>query len=151
MRTVDVALAVVVRKGRFFLQRRDPSGAVLPGRWEFPGGKVEPGESPEQALRRELREEVELAIGTVRALPPWVHGYPSLQARLHPFLVEAEGEPRTSLAWGWFTPMEALRLPLPEANRDFLQGQAVAVAMAWAREGPMRSDRLDGPTGPEMP
>lgn len=127
MKVVDVALAVIWRGGRLFLQRRDPAGTMLPGRWELPGGKVEAAETPETALRRELQEEVALAIGGLRGLPVQEHIYPDLKVRLHPFQVQAEGEPRTSLAWGWFTPEEAIRLPLPEANlRLFKDLQAPA-------------------------
>jgi 8-oxo-dGTP diphosphatase len=56
-RPVLVAAAVVIEGGRVLLTQRLP-GAHLEGAWEFPGGKVEPGESPEEALAREMREEV---------------------------------------------------------------------------------------------
>lgn len=94
----------------------DPANPVLSGLWEFPGGKVEPGEGLEAALRRELREEVALELGRV-------HSKPELDGpvRLHPFVVEAEGEPRTALAWGWFTWEEIRRLPIPPRNGALLE------------------------------
>ncbi len=107
----DMALAVVEREGRYLLQRRAGSNPVLPGLWEFPGGKVEAGETIRQALARELREEVGLEARNARPLPI-LEG----PVRLHPFRVEAEGGPRTSLAWGWFTAAEIARLPIPPAN-----------------------------------
>ncbi len=116
MTTVDVALALLRLEGRCFLQRRDLASLVLPGRWEFPGGKLEPGEAPEAALVRELAEELGLAAGDPRPLDPLMHAYGDRTVRLHPFLVAPGGLPRTTLAWGWFTPAEMLRLPLPEAN-----------------------------------
>jgi 8-oxo-dGTP pyrophosphatase MutT (NUDIX family) len=82
---------------------------------------VEPEESPEQALRRELGEEVGLEIATLQALPILEHAYPDRRVRLHPYLVAVSGEPSTGLAWGWFTPGEAERLPLPEANLPLLR------------------------------
>ncbi|MFN7959298.1 MAG: NUDIX domain-containing protein [Holophagaceae bacterium] len=117
----DVALALLRRGDRWFLQRRDPANAVLPGLWEFPGGKVEAGETPEAALVRELREEVGLDLREAR---PW----PVLEGaiRLHPFLVFAHGEPRTALAWGWFTASEMHRLPLPPRNADLVVRLAAA-------------------------
>jgi 8-oxo-dGTP diphosphatase len=65
---VEVAVGVLIRgDGRFLLTSR-PAGKVYQGYWEFPGGKVERGESVVQALRRELQEEIGLAIG---AAVPW--------------------------------------------------------------------------------
>jgi 8-oxo-dGTP pyrophosphatase MutT (NUDIX family) len=112
---MDVALALLRRGDRWFLQRRDPANPVLPGLWEFPGGKVEGDERPEAALVRELREEVGLVLGTARPLAV-IEGL----VRLHPFLVTAVGDPRTHLAWGWFTLEEMWRLPLPPMNAALL-------------------------------
>lgn len=122
MKAVDVAVALIGREGRWFLQRRDPAGAVLPGLWEFPGGKVEPGEAPEAALRRELREEVAWAPEGMEPLPALVHAYPDRVVTLHPFRCWGAGHPSTELAWGWFTPVEIRRLPIPEANGDLVKG-----------------------------
>jgi len=107
----EVALALIFRNGRYFLQRRDGSNPVMPGLWEFPGGKVEPPETPVEGLRRELQEEVGMVFDAFQALPILEAG-----VRLHPFLVDGPERPRTELAWGWFTPAEMLRLPIPPAN-----------------------------------
>ncbi len=112
-----VALALIRRGERWFLQRRDPGNPVLPGLWEFPGGKAEGGEPPLETLARELREETGLALRAVRPCTV-LEGTP----RLQPFLVEADAEPRTDLAWGWFTVEEMRRLPLPPRNRAFIEG-----------------------------
>jgi 8-oxo-dGTP diphosphatase len=80
---VDVAVGVLVdAEGRFLLTSR-PEGKVYAGYWEFPGGKLEPGESVEQALRRELHEELGIDIG---ATQPWkieLMDYPHARVRLH--------------------------------------------------------------------
>ena len=80
---VAVAVGVLLREdGRFLLTSR-PVGKVYAGYWEFPGGKVEAGESVEAALRRELIEEIGITIGPVH---PWrveVVDYPHALVRLH--------------------------------------------------------------------
>jgi 8-oxo-dGTP pyrophosphatase MutT (NUDIX family) len=112
----SVVLALIRREDRWFLQRRDPANPVLPGLWEFPGGKVEPGERLEAALGRELQEEV--GLGLKQAHPgPIQEG----SVRLHPYFVEVEGTPRTDLAWGWFTAAEIARLPIPPRNGELLR------------------------------
>ncbi|HJV23175.1 MAG TPA: (deoxy)nucleoside triphosphate pyrophosphohydrolase [Holophagaceae bacterium] len=113
---IEVALGLLEREGRWFLQRRDPAGAVLPGLWEFPGGKVEPGEAPAEACRRELEEELGLVGTDLHAVEPLVHAYGERVVRLHPFRVPTDQVPRTELAWGWFTPQEIRHLPIPAAN-----------------------------------
>jgi 8-oxo-dGTP diphosphatase len=63
-----VAAALIDAEGRILMQRR-PAGKAHAGLWEFPGGKIEPGETPEQALARELEEELGIAV-TVADLAP---------------------------------------------------------------------------------
>ncbi len=65
---VAVAVGVLLRADGAFLLTSRPPGKVYEGYWEFPGGKVEPGETVEQALRRELQEEIGITIG---AIHPW--------------------------------------------------------------------------------
>jgi 8-oxo-dGTP diphosphatase len=80
---VDVAVGVLIAPdGRFLLTTR-PDGKVYAGHWEFPGGKVEAGESVEQALRRELHEELGITIGSVEPWQVTLHDYPHARVRLH--------------------------------------------------------------------
>jgi 8-oxo-dGTP diphosphatase len=65
---VQVAVGVLVRSDGAFLLTSRPPGKVYEGYWEFPGGKIEPGETVEMALRRELVEEIGITIGSVH---PW--------------------------------------------------------------------------------
>jgi 8-oxo-dGTP diphosphatase len=80
---VDVAVGVLLdAEGRFLLTSR-PAGKVYAGYWEYPGGKVEAGESIEEALRRELHEELGITIGPAQ---PWrveMMDYPHARVRLH--------------------------------------------------------------------
>lgn len=71
--------------GRILATQRPPEKA-LPLAWEFPGGKIEPGESPEKALRRELHEELDLEVGELTPLPIVFHHDQSCRLQLIPFL-----------------------------------------------------------------
>jgi 8-oxo-dGTP diphosphatase len=80
---VEVAVGVLVRTDGAFLLTSRPAGKAYAGYWEFPGGKLEAGESVEQALRRELQEEIGI---TIAAAEPWkveVVDYPHALVRLH--------------------------------------------------------------------
>ena len=80
---VDVAVGVLIDGAGDFLLTSRPDGKVYAGYWEFPGGKLEAGESVEQALRRELHEELGIEIG---AAEPWkieLMDYPHARVRLH--------------------------------------------------------------------
>ena len=101
---VDVAVGVLIdAQGRFLLTSR-PEGKVYAGYWEFPGGKLEAGESVEQALRRELHEELGITIGHAE---PWkidLMDYPHARVRLHFCKVyewhgEFEMRERQAMAW----------------------------------------------------
>ncbi|MDZ7591666.1 MAG: NUDIX domain-containing protein [Rubrivivax sp.] len=82
-RPVDVAVGVLIdAQGRFLLTTRPP-GKVYAGYWEFPGGKVERGESIEQALRRELHEELGITIATAQPWQVEMVDYPHALVRLH--------------------------------------------------------------------
>jgi len=103
-RPVDVAVGVLFdAAGRFLLTSR-PAGKVYAGHWEFPGGKLEAGESVEHALRRELHEELGIAVG---AAEPWkveLMDYPHARVRLHFCKVfdwsgEFEMRERQQMAW----------------------------------------------------
>ena len=80
---VDVAVGVLVNpQGEFLLTSR-PEGKVYAGYWEFPGGKLEAGESVEHALRRELHEELGIEIGTVHPWQVEIVDYEHARVRLH--------------------------------------------------------------------
>jgi len=89
---VEVVAAVVERDGRYLITRR-LEGTHLAGLWEFPGGKILPGEKPEDALRRELKEElgVEAAVGELIETVDWA--YPEKNVRLRFFCCALAGEP----------------------------------------------------------
>jgi 8-oxo-dGTP diphosphatase len=82
-RAVDVAVGVLFDgEGRFLVTSR-PQGKVYAGYWEFPGGKLEAGETVEQALRRELHEELGITIGPAQPWKVELVDYPHARVRLH--------------------------------------------------------------------
>ncbi len=101
---VDVAVGVLVdADGRFLLTSR-PAGKVYAGYWEFPGGKVEPGEDIAQALRRELHEELGITIGTPEPWKVELMDYPHARVRLHfckVFAWQGEFEMREGQTMAW--------------------------------------------------
>ncbi len=115
---IRVAAGIVSKDGRFLLQRR-PAGGHMAGYWEFPGGKLEPGESPADALAREMKEELAVEIDAVR--PLWIvrYAYDDREVELH-FLAAriASGEPAAlhADAIGWFVPAEMPALPILPAD-----------------------------------
>ena len=92
---VHVAVAVVIdRRGRVLIAQRPP-GKHLAGAWEFPGGKLEPGETRRQGLARELEEEIGISIEHPRPLMRLQHAYPSGEVLLDVWVVRRyRGEPR---------------------------------------------------------
>ncbi|MBL8383714.1 MAG: Nudix family hydrolase [Burkholderiales bacterium] len=92
---IDVVAAVIAGPGNTYLLAQRPEGKVYAGYWEFPGGKVEPGETPVEAIKREIREE--LGIDILHA-DPWLmrrHDYEHARVRIRFFRVTRwRGEPR---------------------------------------------------------
>ncbi|MBI1251691.1 MAG: NUDIX domain-containing protein [Alphaproteobacteria bacterium] len=115
-----VAAALVDAEGRVLLAQR-PAHKPLGGLWEFPGGKVEPGESPEQALVRELKEELDVAI-EADALDPFAfasHAYADAHLLMPLYLARRwNGAPsaREAQALAWVKPGEMRDYPMPPAD-----------------------------------
>ena len=87
---IGMATGVLVRNGKALVQKRRPDD-VWPGLWEFPGGCIEPGETPEQALRREYLEEVELAVRPTEKVAVVRYSYTRYRVTMHCFICEADG------------------------------------------------------------
>ena len=93
--SVHVAVGVIVRLGQEILIARRPAALHQGGLWEFPGGKVEPGETVQQALQRELQEELAIAATVMAPLLTVQHDYPDKSVLLDVWWVEQfSGEPR---------------------------------------------------------
>lgn len=121
--TVDVALAVILNpQGRILIQQRSNEG-MLGGLWEFPGGKVEPGESTQAACRRELAEELGWTVEPKDLGLMVPHAYTHLKVRLHVFEVRVsseQGDPSTPLNWRWVDEHELDSFAFPKGNRRII-------------------------------
>lgn len=121
--TVHGAIAVVRRAGKILVARR-PSGKHLAGYWEFPGGAVEPGETAEQAVRRELLEEVGLDVNVTGRDEPIDWDYGDKRVLLDVFICEAPaGEPRAIQCdeVRWVEPHELPGYRFPPANEALVR------------------------------
>ncbi|SMP44153.1 8-oxo-dGTP diphosphatase MutT [Anoxynatronum buryatiense] len=99
-----VAVAIITNKQRQVLIARRPAGKVMEGCWEFPGGKVEIGETPEECLVRELKEEMDLTVKAGRFIAEISYAYDWGHVQLLAFEAHiVEGEPRLlehdAMAW----------------------------------------------------
>jgi 8-oxo-dGTP diphosphatase len=148
-RIVVVAAVLQQADGRFLLAQR-PAGKVYAGYWEFPGGKVEDGETPAAALSRELHEE--LGIDVISAYP-WLireFDYPHAAVRLHFFRVRAwrgELQSREAQAFSWQR-LEGINVaPLLPANGPILQALGIpetyGITGFAAEEYPQALERIE--------
>lgn len=113
----------LIRKGDKVLVGQRPPGHTLAGQWEFPGGKIEKGESPEQALKRELLEElgIEVEVGPLRLAASHTYGEISILIMFYDVQFW-KGEPKlqqhTELRW--ISPKDFKDLSIPDANRKII-------------------------------
>lgn len=119
-----VAVALVDADGRVLLQQRPP-GKALTGLWEFPGGKIEAGETPEMALIRELHEELGISVKASCLAPATFASAPLGERHLLLLLFVCrkwQGMPRAieASALRWVRPVQMHALPMPPADRPLI-------------------------------
>jgi 8-oxo-dGTP diphosphatase len=119
-RVVEVAAAIISEAGRILIVQR-PDTAAMGGLWEFPGGKIEPGETPEVALMRELAEELGIAVSVGPLYHVTEHAYPDgphVRLFFYPCRI-VTGAPQ--LLWGqafrWVAPTALPAFPTPAADQ----------------------------------
>jgi 8-oxo-dGTP diphosphatase len=96
VKAIAVSGAIILNAEREILLAQRPPGKHLAGSWEFPGGKIEDGESASEALIRELREELELEVEILESLGVFPHRYETHAINLHIFVVKALSLPRAT-------------------------------------------------------
>jgi mutator protein MutT len=119
---VTVVAAIIRRQGTILITRRFDN-VHLPGLWEFPGGKVEPGESLQDALVREIREELGIGISVENEFFSAEHDYSAKSVRLHFFncsIVSGEPQIIEVADLRWAAPSELNQYTFPEADRELI-------------------------------
>jgi 8-oxo-dGTP diphosphatase len=118
----QIAIAVVEHEGRFLVGRRPPN-VPLAGLWEFPGGKVQAGETAEAAAARECLEEAGLDVQVGVEYPPVKYDYAHDRVELHFFHCMPVDPARTPREpFRWIRAAELAELEFPAANRAILEG-----------------------------
>jgi 8-oxo-dGTP diphosphatase len=119
---IHVSCAIIERNGLVLAAQRSESMS-MPLKWEFPGGKIKTGESPEESLRREIVEELDISINAHTPLSPSTHDYPSIRVTLYPFvcsILTGEIKRLEHKAVTWLPPDELCSLDWAEADRPVL-------------------------------
>ena len=129
-------VAGFMRKGNQVLVGQRPENNSLAGQWEFPGGKIESGESPEQALQRELSEELDI-VATVGELKlACTHSYGDVNILILFYeILYWKGEPKAKhhLMLEWIHPEELAHRNIPEANRRILDRIYKGLGVEWPK------------------
>ena len=123
MAIIDVAAALVFRNGKLLITQRYPE-AHLGGLWEFPGGKREPGESFEECLVRELKEELGIEVLVGGLVDTLTHVYPEKTVHLRFYRCDwKQNEPRPlgCPAFGWVTAAEVDNYQFPAADVQMVE------------------------------
>ena len=118
---LETVVGVLVHEGRVFLQKR-PEVGLMPGLWEFPGGKLEKGEAPVEGLKRELREELGIEVRVGSPLAAVRHSYTSFRVRMRPYFCSPASSPEgirleKASESRWVKPGRLPEYSFPAANR----------------------------------
>lgn len=121
-KTIEVVAGVIKQDNKFFIAQRANKGE-LAMKWEFPGGKIEPDETPENALSRELLEELNIRVKVNKFITTVFHEYHSFKLIMHVFAVDiVDGHIRLNehLDYKWLSKLELLNLDLADADKPIL-------------------------------
>ena len=122
---IDVCCAIIVNETNQVLVAQRSKSMSLPLKMEFPGGKIERGESAEECLLREIKEELNVDVQILSAMPAHEYQYPDLSIRLIPFICKIIGgeiELREHSAYYWFNTDELITCDWAEADVPILKG-----------------------------
>lgn len=119
----EVACAIIMRGEEVLIAQRSKT-MPHPLQWEFPGGKLKPGESPEKCIIREIREELQATISVERLLPSVIHSYGDRTIKLIPFICKLKSEAleiRQHKALKWIRKHEVGKFSILEADMKIIE------------------------------
>jgi len=120
---IEVACAIILKGDKVLITQRSESMSH-PMMWEFPGGKLNPGESPERCIKREIKEELKAKISVIQLLPSLIYDYGFRKIKLIPFICTLETE-QISLAqhnaYCWIQKHEVDNFDLLEADIEVIK------------------------------
>ena len=102
----------ILKKDQYYFVAQRPLGKSNGGQWEFPGGKIEEGETPFQAIMRELKEEAHIIATPIRVLPSVIHSYKDKTIELIPIVCNYQNEQfelTEHCNWKWWSPKEGCK------------------------------------------
>ena len=115
---IEVSAGIIIKNNKVYIQQRKKN-ALMGGLWEFPGGKREKGESPEECLEREIKEEMGVTINILKKIMTIKHTYTQFRVTLHAFTCELQSKqirPTECQQWKWVSLSNLKKYPFPAAN-----------------------------------
>jgi A/G-specific adenine glycosylase len=120
IKEIDAVIAIIKKEGKYFIQRR-PSKGLLADLWEFPGGKIEAGETKQKALARELHEELGVQLKSSKYLFGVKHFYTQFRVNLSIFICSLEAEPKTDATHRWVSFKSFAKYPMPSGSAKIIE------------------------------
>lgn len=132
MKHIHVTCAIIEKNGKVLSTQRSETMS-LPLKWEFPGGKINDEEHPEECLKRELQEELGIAVVIHRSLATITHHYPSFIITLYPFvcsITEGEIKLHEHKAFKWLSPEKLHELDWAEADFPLIEDYKISLEVS---------------------
>jgi A/G-specific adenine glycosylase len=117
---IEAVIAIIEKDGKYFIQKR-PSKGLLADLWEFPGGKLEKGESHKEALIREIKEEVDISPSAIKHLFDVQHFYTQFRVKLSVWQFEPKTWPKIDQNHRWVSPKGFSKYPMPSGSAKIVE------------------------------
>jgi A/G-specific adenine glycosylase len=120
IKEIHAVIAIIKNKNKYFIQQR-PAKGLLADMWEFPGGKIEMGEAKQEALARELKEELDVQLKSAKHLFDVKHFYTQFKVNLSVFLCELKKLPKINKSHKWVNFKDFTKYPMPSGSAKIIK------------------------------